>query len=184
MVSTERGWWRRSRAALLALVVLVPASIAAALSIDAFEYLADRPRVITTVERGATGAVGDASIRVIDSLVAVAGTAAGDRYEVPAGTALVAVTLELDAVGAHEEFRCQVRMRDTAVDRRWTSGFPDADYSPGRGLPDDVPSACAWADRAFPFEVAFTIPAEAVDDVVLEVFTSDQLPQAVHLRLS
>lgn len=184
MVTGEAGWFRRSRWALLALVVLVPASVAASLSIDAFDYLASRPSIVTTVERGDTAALGQARIRVIDSLVAVSGTAAGERYAVPEGTALVAVTLELDAAAAPEDFTCRLQLRDPVEDRRWNAGYPDADYFPGRDLPDSVPSGCAWAERSFPFEVAFTIPAEAVDDVVLEVTSHAQLPQALHLRLS
>lgn len=184
MVNARQGWWRRSRWPLLSLVVLVPAAVAASLSIDAFDYLASRPSLVTTLERGDAAAFGEASIRVVDSWTATSDSAAGERFAVPDGAALVSVTLELDATRAAEDFRCQVRLRDAVEDRRWHAGFTDTDYFPGEGLPDDVPSTCSWADTAFPFEVNFLIPSEAADAVVLEVFTADQLPRAYHLRLS
>jgi len=184
MVSGTPSWWRRSRWALLALLVLVPAAVASSLSIDAFDYLASRPSAITTVDRGDTAALGAASIRVDDAWIAVAGSAAGERYEVPEGTALVSATLELDASAAGEDFVCTVKLRDPVRDRRWSAGFTDTDYFPGRDLPDDVPSGCSWAETAFPFELTFLIPEDAVDDVVLEVVTPDRLPSASHLRLS
>jgi hypothetical protein len=184
MVSQGTSWWRRSRWALLALLVLVPAAVAASLSIDAFDYLASRPSAVTTVDRGASAELGHATIRVRDSWTAPADSAAGERYEVPEGTALVSVTLELDATAASEDFGCTVKLLEPGRDRRWRSGITDADYYPGEGLPDDVPSGCSWAESPFPFELTFLIPDDAVDHVVLEVVTPDRLPQAYHLRLS
>lgn len=184
MVGGASGWWRRSRWAVVALVILVPAAVAASLSIDAFDYLASRPSMVTTVEPGHPATFGEASVRVIDSWTATSDSAVGERYAVPEGTALVSVTLELDAVRAGEDFRCQTRLRDPVEDRRWWSGYTDTDYFPGEGLPDGSPSTCTWAENAFPFELTFLIPEEARDAVVIEVFTSDRLPEAYHLRLS
>lgn len=184
MVAGTPSWWRRSRWALLALLVLVPASLAASLSIDAFDYLGSRPSVVTTIERGERASFGEASIRVVDSWTADAGSALGERYAVPEGTALVSVTLELDASRAGEEFRCQTRLRDPVADRRWWAGYTDTDYVPGERTPDGVPSTCTWFAHAYPFELTFLIPEEAQDAIVLEVFTSDRLPEAYHLRLS
>jgi hypothetical protein len=185
MVVTERvTWWRRSRWALLSLVVLVPAAVAAALSIDAVDYLASRPSVVTTIDAGERAELGGAELRVVDSWIAPSGSAAGERYAVPDGTALVSVTLELDAQEASEEFRCSVKLLEPGRDRRWTSSYTDTDYFPGRDLPDDVPTGCSWAEAAFPFEVTFLIPEDAADAVVIEAFTPDQLPTAFHLRLS
>lgn len=183
MVSGARAWWRRNRWALLALLVLVPAALAASLSIDAFGYLASRPSVITVVERGDVATLGEARIRVLDSWSAPAESARGEQYAVPEGTALVSVTLELDAGAASEDFTCQLRLLQTNPDRRWSHGFTDTDYFPGREMPDGVPSSCVWDQRPFPFEVTFLIPEDAVDAVVLEVVTSDQLPRANHLQL-
>lgn len=184
MVSGPHAWWRRNRWALLALLVLVPAAVAASLSIDALSYLSSRPSVVTVVERGDVAPIGDARLRLIDSWMAPADTARGEQYAVPEGTALVSVTLELDARAASDDFVCQVKLLQSNPDRRWHSGFTDTDYFPGRDMPDGVPSSCAWDPKPFPFEVTFLIPDDAVDAVVLEVFTSDQLPQAYHLRLS
>ncbi|MBN9141782.1 MAG: hypothetical protein J0H23_13245 [Micrococcales bacterium] len=184
MVTERMSWWRRSRWALLSLLVLVPAAVAASLSIDAFDYLSSRPSDVTTLDRGEQASLGDATIRVVDSWSAVGGSPEGDRYEVPDGTALVSVTLELDASAAPEGFTCTTKLLEPGVDRRWSSGLAGVDYFPGEGLPDDVPSGCSRADMPFPFELAFLIPDDAVDDVVLEVFTSDLLPRAYHLRLS
>jgi hypothetical protein len=184
VVSGAQGWWRRSRWALLALLVLVPAAVAASLSIDAVDYLASRPSMVTTIERGDSAALGEATIRVRDSWTAPADSAAGERYEVPAGTALVSVTLDLDASSATEDFGCTVKLLEPGRDRHWTAGYTGTDYLQGEGLPDDVPTGCSWASSPFPFEVTFLIPEDAVDRVVLEVVTPDRLPQAYHLRLS
>ena len=181
---THGGWWRRSRWALLALLVLVPAAVAAALSVDAFDYLASRPSGVTVVDRGDSAELDRATIRVVDSWTAPADSAAGERYEVPEGSALVSVTLELDATAASDDFFCTVMLLEADRDRRWRSGFPDTDYFPGEGLPDDVPSGCSWAEVPFPFEATFLIPEDAVGEVVLEVVTPDLLPRAFHLRLS
>lgn len=183
MVSERVGWWRRSRWALLSLVVLVPAAVAAALSVDAVDYLASRPSQVTTLEPGASADLGGSRLRVIDSWVAPAGSPSGERYAVPAGAALVSVTLELDASSASEEFSCTVKLLEPSRDRRWTSGYTDTDYFPGRELPDDVPSGCSWAEVPFPFEVTFLIPEDAQDAIVIEAFTPDRLPQAYHFRL-
>ncbi|MFT4029676.1 MAG: hypothetical protein QM675_07360 [Protaetiibacter sp.] len=183
-MSERIPWWRRSRWALLGLLVLVPAAVAASLSVDAFEYLASRPSIVTTLDRGERAVLGDATIRVVDSWSAVGGSAEGDLYEVPEGTALLSVTLELDASAAPEDFACTTKLLEPGTDRRWDTVLVGVDYYPGEGLPDDVPSECSWADSPFPFELAFLIPDDAVDEVVLEVFTSDLLPRAYHLRLS
>jgi len=177
------SWWRRSRWALLSLVVLVPAAVAAALSIDAVDYLASRPSIVTTVEPGQSVDLGGAQVRVADSWIAPADSAAGKRYAVPEGTALVVVTLELDATAASEDFHCTVKLREPGRDRRWSAGFTDTDYFRSDSLPDDVPTTCSWAEVPFPFEVTFLIPDDAQDFVVLEVFTPDLLPRAYHLRL-
>ena len=177
------GWWRRSRWALLSLVVLVPAAIAAALSVDAFDYLLTRPSAVTVVERGETGQIRDgATIRVIDSWAVGAGSPAGEEYGVPEGAVLVSVTLELDASAASDDFLCRVQLLEADRSRRWTSSY-STDYFPGRGLPDDVPSGCAWHDTAYPFEETFLIPLDAQDCVVLEVIEPAGLPRVLHLKL-
>ena len=183
-VSRHVGWWRRSRWALLSLLVLVPAAVAAALSIDAVDYVASRPSIVSTVEPGAVADLGGASLRVADSWIAPADSADGERYAVPEGTALVSVTFELDAAKASDEFTCTVKLIEPGRDRHWTSGYTDTDYLPGRDFPDDVPVGCSWAAAPFLFEVTFLIPEDAQDSVVIEAFTPDQLPQAYHLRLS
>lgn len=184
VVNDRTSWWRRSRWALLSLAVLVPAAAAAALSVDAFDYLSSRPSVVTVVEPGRSADLGEASLRVLDSWMATADSERGGRYAVPEGTVLVSVTLELDASAASEDFACMVRLLEPDRQRRWTSGYTDTDYFPGRDLPDDVPSGCSSADKPFPFEVTFLIPDDARDSVVLEVFTPEQLPRAYHLRLA
>jgi len=182
MVS-EQGWWRRSRWALLSLVVLVPGAVAASLSIDAFEYLETRPSAVTVVEPGGVGQVREgATIRVIDSWAVESGSPAGEEYGVPEGTVLVSVTLEVDATAASDDFLCRVQLLEAERSRRWTSSY-GTDYFPGRGLPDDVPSGCRWHDTAYPFEETFLIPADAKDRVVLEVIEPAGLPRALHLRL-
>lgn len=183
MVNDRMSWWRRSRWALLSLVVLVPAAVAAALSIDALDYLSSRPSVVTVVEPGRSVDLGDASLRVLDSWIATAESERGERYAVPEGTALVSVTVELDSSAAPEDFACMVRLLEPDRDRRWTAGYTDTDYFPGRDLPDDVPTGCSWAGKPFPFEVTFLIPDDARETVMLEVFTPEQLPRAYHLRL-
>ncbi len=183
MVTTRSGWWRRSRWALLSLVVLVPAAVAASLSVDAVDYLMSRPSVVTTVEAGRAADLGDARIRVLESWTAPADSAVGEEYGVPEGTALVSVTLELDASAAAEDFACRVDLLDAGSQRHWRSGFTDTSYFPGEGLPDDAPFGCSWHATPFPFEATFLIPEDAVDDVVLEVIDPRRLPRAFHLLL-
>lgn len=187
MVSERMSWWRRARWPLVALLVLVPAAVAASASVDAVDYLASRPSVVTTVPAGETGELGPARIRLVDSWVATADSTRGARFEVPEGAAIVSATLELDAGAASEDFGCRVTLLEPRAPRHWRSSLSAAGYYPGEDLPEDLPedtpSGCSWAQTPFPFEVAFLVPEDAVDDIVLEVVTSDQLPRALHLRL-
>lgn len=183
MVSDGISWWRRSRWALLALVVLVPAAVAASLSIDAVDYGNAQPREITAAALGDTARIGEATLRVVDTWTAVAGSAEGVEYGVPEGAALVSVTLELDATAASEGFSCSIELLQPDRGRRWTSSPSGTDYWPGRGLPDDVPTGCTGAEVAFPFELTFLVPEDAAGDVVLEVVNGPLLPRAFRLLL-
>jgi len=188
MVTRTESWWRRSRWALVALVVLVPAAVASALSIDAIDYVNAQPREVTVVAAGDTAELGGAELRVLDSWTAVADSERGREFAVPEGTALVVVTLELDATSASEDFGCQLALLQPDSDRRWSSSYGDTDYWPGSGLPDDLPddlpSGCTKADAAFPFELTFLVPEDAAGEVVLEAVIPRELPRALHLRLA
>jgi len=181
-VVSEQSWWRRSRWPLVSLAVLVPAALAASLSVDAVDYLLSRPSAVTVVERGGAGELGGATIRVIDSWSAPADSSLGEGYGVPVGAALVSVTLELDATAASEDFVCRVTLLEADRDRRWTTSF-GTDYFPGADLPDDVPLGCRRHDTPFPFEETFVIPLDAQDRVVLEVIDPAGLPRVLHLEL-
>ncbi len=167
----------------MSLAVLVPAALAASLSIDAVDYLASRPSAATLVARGATGELRGAGFRVLDSWTAAAGSAAGDAYGVPDGAALVSVTVELDPTAASGDFMCRVQLLEADRHRRWSPSFGGTDYVPGAGLPDDVPGGCALHDRAYPFEEVFLVPLDAQGRVVLEVIDPAGLPRVLHLEL-
>lgn len=182
-MSGADSWWRRSRWAVLALVVLVPAAVATSLSVDAVDYWNAQPRELTTVPVGGVARMGEASLRITDTWTATADSAEGVEYGVPAGTALVSITLELDATAASDDFSCSLELLQADRDRRWINSYSGTDYWPGRGLPDDVPTSCRGADAAFPFEVTFLIPEDAAGEVVLEVVNGPMLPRAFHLLL-
>lgn len=181
---TGASWWRRSRWGLLALAVLVPASLAAALSVDAVEYWNGSPRTAVEVPAGQTASFQGAQLRVLESWTATADSPEGQEYGVPEGTALVSVTFELDASAASEEFGCRTVLLEQRGDRRWTSSYGGGtDYWPGRDLPEDVPTTCSYAETAFPFEEVFLVPEDAVGHLVVEVVTPAELPRVFHLRL-
>jgi len=183
-VVTAGSWWRRSRWALLGLVVLVPAAGAASLSVDAFDYWAGQPHALEVVERGDAAQLGEARLRVTDSWVAVGGSADGIELDVPEGTALVSVTLELDASAADEDFSCRMTLLEPARDREWRDGYTGTDYFPREGFPDDIPYGCSWAEVPFPIELTFLVPEDAVDGLELEVIDPELLPSAFRLRLA
>lgn len=184
MSERRQSWWRKARAPLIALVVLVPAAIAAGLSVDAFDYLNSRPRVVTTVAAGEATRLGEVGFRLTDSWVAEADSAAGVEYGVPTGTALVSVTVEIDPTDASEEFTsCEMNLLQPGPDRRWGESIGDTDYWPDHDAAGDVPVGCAPFASAYPRELVFVIPADAVGQVVVEVVIGSKLPQALQLRL-
>lgn len=183
-MTARRGWWREQRAPLIALAVLAPIAVWAALTVDAIDYWNAQPREVETVPLGEAAELGGASIRVLDTRTMPADSEEGELYAVPEGTALVAVTIEVDAREAPEGFPgCEVDLVQPSLERSWRPSIGDTDYRTGRELPDDAPGACTPLRERFPFETAFLVPADAAGEVVAEVVIPGALPRVLHLRL-
>lgn len=180
----EPSWWRNSRIALLSLVVIVPAAVFAALSVDAIDYWESQHRDISTVAKGDTATLGAMTASVVDAWSAEGGTARGEAYGVPEGRVLVSVTIELDPSAAGEEFTgCRIRLLERETDTRWNPSTSGVDYYPGDGLPDEVPLTCSAFDSSYPIEETFVLPADVSDDAIVEVVIASELPRVLHLEL-
>ncbi|MEO5919841.1 MAG: hypothetical protein ABIQ01_01730 [Pseudolysinimonas sp.] len=195
-------WLQRNRWALLALVVLVPAAIVAAMSVDLFRYygsLAQHPVVVPAGEPGeytpqfaSTDDNGDpieppaggrptATMTLDDYTIVAADSDTGREVGLLPGTEGVAALIHVDAAGMTEDaYSCDAVLTAPGPEgeRTWepaSSGL-EIDYSPS----GDLTSYCSLSEGSeFDWEVVFVVPEGVGEIATLSITRSNFPPERV-----
>ncbi|MFB2598075.1 hypothetical protein ACEXQE_09810 [Herbiconiux sp. P17] len=183
----RRGWWRRNWIGLVAVAVLVPATLAVTFSAEWGRYYADRPSQPIPVAAGESIDFAGASWQVLDSRRIPSSSAEGVDARLPEGTDLVVVTVsvaphELDADGKSPFCNLQLdEMRGSEVLRSWKDAeFSDIDYD---GDPD-AGSGCSSDETGdYTFETLFVVPSGASDELAVQLESLDELPRYLRFAL-
>jgi hypothetical protein len=196
------NWVKHHRWALLALVVLVPGAIAAAMSVNLIGYyssLAQHPTVVPSGEPGqytpqfATtddegdpiepppGARPTATMTLQDFTIVPADSDTGREVGLLEGTEAVAALIHVDAAGMTEDaYSCDAVLTAPGPEgeRTWepaSSGI-EIDYSPS----GDLTSYCSLSDGSeFDWEVVFVVPEGVGEIANLSVTRSSFPPERV-----
>ena len=149
------GWWRRNALALIALAVLIPASVFAYDTIG-FGSVRNPVRTVAADELTAIGdaGIGQISITPLDA----------DDVGAPSGTEPVLVRVHVRP--GHDILTCSLpTVTEVATGRQWRTEMINLTWMPGTGQQ----SSC-YADSLAPFDLAgpVLLPAGLTGPLVIE----------------
>jgi hypothetical protein len=182
------GWWRRNRLALVATLVLAPLTVGVVFQKEWGGFSAGRPVDAVDAAVGEAAAFGGSGWRVTGSERVRWSSDPGVEQDLPPGTDLVVVRLEvtpdeLDAEGRSTGCLMQLdEGRGARVSRTWepASAYLDLDFEPG------VSSGCE-SERTGPYEATarFLVPVDAGEDADLRlgIQVADELPRFLRVTL-
>ncbi|PRY68573.1 hypothetical protein B0I08_104276 [Glaciihabitans tibetensis] len=182
-----KRWLRRNFLGLIAIVLLVPATVAITFANELGSY--DRSRATEAISVAAADPADYAGTgwQLTDVRRIPWGSDEGADAGIPRGTDLVLVTVEvtpdrLDADGLPP--LCIVRLDEmdgTSVQRSWANASSDlSDYRASEG----VESYCT-RETVDPYllESIFLVPSDASDELAMGVQVEQELPRYLSLRL-
>jgi hypothetical protein len=182
------SWLKRNRTALAAVLVLAPATVAVTFSAEWGSFLETRPTQPVEVEQGVAASFNGTGWRVLDSQRISSGSREGADANLPMGTDLVVVTLEvtpeeLDETGDSSSCIAQLgeyASSDTTAVRTWQSdAYSGIDYR----TPAGTSSGCD-PEIVEPYisTSVFVVPEDAGEDLGLQLQIPDELPRYLLLR--
>ena len=188
------GWLRRNALALSAVIVLAPATIGIAVANDWGTYLDTRPSHPVEVGSQHTTRFAGTDWRVEQVNRFAETSPEGVSAELPSGTDLVAVTVLVTPDELTEDGRlpgCIVRLGEysrtsTTEDRGWSAelfsplGWDYADETESGCVSDPEPDTLTTPYR---FTSYFIVPANASDNLGLQLQVVDELPRYLLFRL-
>lgn len=184
MTGGARGWFRRQRWALAALVVLIPAAVLASLSVRWFWYNDEHTPRPEIVAAGETGEYEGAELTLTDYDVVRWDSEIGAELGLLEGTEAVAALIHVDArdsLASDENLigcDASLVLPGPGGNRVWRSGTSAIDYSPS----GDLVGYCMLTDHVeSDWEAVFVVP-EGVGDVARLVIT-DGISSKEHLLL-
>jgi hypothetical protein len=185
-VVAEQSWWRRNRWPLIALAVLLPATVAVTASSEWFDYQNNLYSHAVSVSHGQSGAYGGSEFRVDDTVIVRGGTEGGDELELDPDLDLIVAILEVTP-GDSPADSCSLQISATSPEhperRRWDANI---DLPPNFPSTGDAQTTCADTEgEPYRLVVAATLPSGAADRgswVVIEKL--GQAPDYLELELS
>lgn len=167
---TLRGWLRRNRLALAALVVVIPAAVVVIGGQEWITYYGYRPYAPVDVAEGdridfAGATFGPAQVRDVTG---------AHRDGIPDGARVLAA--EFTVVPGESAPGCTVSLREAGgAQRHWV---------PSGMVPDWSGDTFCPTDAAGPYDVStpFVVPADAAGPFLIEVIAGDEAPR--YLRLT
>jgi len=176
------SWLRSNRWYLIAIAVLGPLAMLAAMSTDWFAYeerINGRPIV---VEKGDTVDYAGAAWTLDASFVVPAESQAGREAEVPAGTELVVASVKINPSGVGDESpSCSVTLEDRDGTRTWDTAL-SGDVS--LSIDEGASSYCDPSElNPYLLQVFFIVPDGAGDGARLIIESTDELPVLLSLAL-
>lgn len=159
------GWFGRNRLALLAVLVLLPATLGIMFVNQWVRYFEQWPTRPVDVAVGETVEYGNARWR-IEATDRVSGdSAAGRERDLPAGTDLVVVTVGVDPTGTGPDGvpeLCTARLEESGgvrATRSWTNAAGGAISLDGDG--PLLTSCSSELSTPYTFDAEFVVPADA-----------------------
>jgi hypothetical protein len=194
------GWLKRNRWALLALVVLVPAAIAAALSIETFRYYGAQSQQGTRVPEGEPGSYvperpvpededappldppPPASMLLSDYLIVPWNSEGGRGVGLLEGSEAVSILIEIDATGMPDDvYNCDAILvaPGPGGEREWQiASGDDIDYYPS----GDLHASCdLHSGEKFVWEAVFVVPEGVAADADLYITRGSSVNERVLL---
>jgi hypothetical protein len=183
------GWFKRNGIAAAMILVLVPATIAVTFSTDWGTYLSSRPTQPVDVGVGHSTQFNGTQWRVADSHRISAESREGVDAGLPAGSALIVVTIEITPEELNADGKssyCTVRLGeyDGASDdptRTWGDAISaPIDYR----IPEGTESGCS-REIVDPYLVTstFVVAGDAGDNLGVQLEVGEELPRYLLLRL-
>lgn len=176
------AWWKTHRWYLIAIAVLGPIALLAAMSTDWFRYeerVNARPVVVA---QGETVDYASAAWTLEESMVISADSQAGKKADLLEGTELVVANVRVnpsgvDGVGP----ACAVRLEDHEGQRTWdraTASDVSVETDPG------ATDHCSRDDvETYLLQVMFLVPEGAGDGAHLFVESEEELPRTLSFTL-
>lgn len=183
------GWLRKNAIALAAVVVLAPATIGVTVANDWGTYLSERPSqpVEVGVGHSASFAGTDWQVGSVERFTPNSDEAV--EAEIPSGTHLVAVTVQVSPELSDEASRssgCTVRLGEYSdTGSTETRSWGAEGFSPLHSdFVDSIESGCnSELNTDYRFTSYFVVPQDAGDNLGLQVQVADELPHFLLFRL-
>jgi len=168
-----RAWWQANRWFVVALAVLVPASVVVSMVPRWFPYVERQP-VPEYVARGDTVRYAGADFQLTQLTVLD-----GDEWGAPLGADVVVASFSIDVVEPVSS-RCLIEVVSTenGFERRWNDQAYSSDYD----VPDRFETLCSLSEaRDYDLQLTFLVPADQVEDPIIEITVDAGLPRALRL---
>jgi hypothetical protein len=180
-----KRWLRSNRIGLLAVVVLLPATVGITFATQWAAYFGERPTDPVVVGAGETVEFAEARWTLDGSRRISASSNEGRELGLPSGSDLVVVSVRVSPdVGQAETPGCLVTLDEldgSSVARSWGESATDPiDYT----ATDGTLSYCATdASAPYTLESVFVVASGAGDDLALSLTVASELPRYLSLRL-
>lgn len=182
-----KPWLRSNWIGLVAVAVLLPATVGITFANEWNAYFGERPSAPVDVASGDTAVFAGSGWAVQGSERIPASSPEGEEIGLPAGSALVVVTLRVDPGeqgGEGESPRCIVRLEELdggSARRSW--GDAASEPISFAGTEGTEPICTASNVDPYLVETAFVVPSGVGDDLALSVAVAGELPEFLRLRL-
>ncbi|WP_440710765.1 hypothetical protein [Herbiconiux sp. YIM B11900] len=180
-----RRWWRRNRWGLLGILVLAPATLALTFSNEWGAYYAGRPSVPVHVAAGERVDFGGTAWQLIGAQRIPGDDPAVADAGLPAGADLIVVTVAVDPQltgGATSSTMCTFVLEELSgggVVRSWRDALSSGvEYVAD---PDAAVGCDSERTSAYTAESHFVVPADAGDELAVEVQVGSELPRFLRL---
>lgn len=179
-----KPWLRRNWIGLIAVAVLLPATVGITFATQWTSYFGGRSSAPVPVAEGDAVGFSTAEWLLEGSERIAAESAEGVEIGLPPETVLVVVTVRVTPDGTPESPGCLVRLEEldggTAA-RGWNdSTYDPIDYSPTEGTQTYCPT-----DTREPYvlESTFVVPSDVSDNLALSVTVPSELPRYLRFLL-
>jgi hypothetical protein len=184
-----RGWFRRNSRALLAILVLLPATLGIMFANQWLGQLDERPSRPVDVAVGDSVDYGRASWTIAGTERVPGTSAAGRERDLPPGTDLIVVTVGVSPSGPGtdgEQDLCSVRLEESRSDgttRSWSNAAGGRIDLGGDG--PAITSCSAGLSSPYVFDAEFVVPVETgdVDTLTADIVVVHALPEYARFAL-
>lgn len=168
------GWWRRNTAALVAVALLVPATILVVGGPDIWDALRSRPLIPTTASPGESLDYAGASWGPARAIVRDA------PDELPEDTKIIDVEVLVDP--RSEDLTCSPpTLRELSTDREWSDATWELQLD---SAPDRTTLCRIDGGGPFTLAVSYLVPDEAVGPFGLDLVLADETPSFLRFVVS